>query len=216
MSNFRIPNTENPVEVRQAFQSLKSIVEKLESQQFRQWVFWCGNNISTWNLNISFEKTGKTLFHYLTVNTGYTGYGNSITGTNLTAGVQHLIFFTHDGSEGITGISANSSSFGYPIPDISDCVNIIYVRMNNNTLRIYTAGTFTTQKNLTEIDLSNNYIEESSVNQLLIDVLSNYRSRSNSLVGTINLSGVNNAAPTGDGLTAKTALVAAGWTVTTN
>jgi hypothetical protein len=59
-----------------------------------------------------------------------------------------------------------------------------------------------------------NQLSESAVNQILADFASNLASRPST--GTLNIGGTGNAAPTGQGLTDKSAIIAHGWTVTTN
>jgi len=58
-------------------------------------------------------------------------------------------------------------------------------------------------------------LDETSVNGILVSIAlaaSTYTLTG----GTLNITGGTSAAPTGAGITAKDALIAAGWTVTTN
>jgi hypothetical protein len=65
------------------------------------------------------------------------------------------------------------------------------------------------------IDLSGAKLNQATVNSILAE-LSTYWAANYLSGGTLNISGGTNAAPTGQGLTDKAALISLGWTVTTN
>ena len=135
----------------------------------------------------------------LTSMTKFWAYNNQLTGsipslTGLTSITQLLLY-----NNQLTG----------SIPSLTDLTSMTHLWVHNNQLTSYTASTISIT--LTNINLSNNALDVASVNQLLIDV-----DTTGHLNGTLNLSGGTNAAPTGAGLTAVTALQGKGWTVTTN
>jgi hypothetical protein len=218
MTEFRVPNTESTTEVRQAFQSLKTIIEQLESQTFDMFCFRCGNAEGNSNVSIVFTKTGKLLWRvvepYRVIGNGQ---NNSFIIVNQPTGICNLVFHTKDGTSGITKLVANNSDLSWGVPDISRCLNISEVSLNTNNLDTYFSGTFANLILLTKLDLSANIFSETFVNTILSDLLVNQRQRKqNTPVCVVDLSNGTNAAPTGDGLAAKTALISAGWTVTTN
>jgi hypothetical protein len=215
MTEFRIPNTNSAVEIRQAFQQVKMIdetVSQLSDSAYCQWIFRLHNTSST-SCNISFTKTGKVLFRY-DISSTYALYSNELVET-LVAGNWTIIFCSNDGPLGITEINASYSRIVGSVPDISNCTQLISINLSHNDIDSYQSGTLITQKYLTNIELQNNLFSESAINSILADLFVNKTSRG-LLPCTVDLSGSTNASPTGDGLAAKNALIAAGWTVTTN
>jgi len=216
--NFRIPNTDNPVEVRQAFQAISQMIDQLESRQFDMFSFRCGNAVGNSSISIVFTKTGKPLWRVIEPYRGSgNGQNNSFIVVSQPTGVCNIVFHTKDGTSGITKLVADNSDLFWGIPDISRCLNIDEVSMNTNDLDSYYSGTFANLTLLTNLDLSANKFQETYINTILVDLLVNQRQRKqNTPVCVVDLSGGTNAAPTGAGLAAKAALIAAGWTVTTN
>jgi hypothetical protein len=113
--------------------------------------------------------------------------------------------------------------------DFSNSKNIVDITCNTNqltsinilncsnltTLNAYT-NSFTSVDvsgctDLDYLDLYQNHLTQISVNDILIKL--NSLSSTN---GYIKLTGGTNAAPSGDGLTAKAALIVKGWNVLTN
>jgi hypothetical protein len=79
---------------------------------------------------------------------------------------------------------------------------------------LVSASSFSTQAGMTTLDLHSITLLAPAVNQVLADLVVSLTIRG-SVKCTVNLSGTD-AAPTGQGLTDKATLIAAGWTVTTN
>ena len=118
-------------------------------------------------------------------------------------------FYCHnqfiDGSPGIFG----------EIPDFSSCPAMYYLVMYNNAFTSYKDGSFKLLYQLRYLDISNNNLSLTSLEQIVDDLYSNYTETNRSGV-TINL---KNALQTGltindDILDVVTLLRAASWTVT--
>jgi hypothetical protein len=213
--SFRIPNTDNPVEVRQAFQAISQMIDQLESRQFDMFSFRCGAQSGPSTINIQFTKSGETMWRIASTPYG-NGPKNSFESTDET-GIINVVFHTKDGSDGITRLVATSSMLVWSVPYLARCVNMEWIDFGINHLEIYSSGILTNMTRLTHLDISANILTVGSVNAILTDLLTNQRMRKDSdLTCSVDLSGGTNAAPTGAGLAAKAALIAAGWTVTTN
>lgn len=98
------------------------------------------------------------------------------------------------------------------LPSFTNNVILRSVQVDSNNFTGYTASTIA----LTCVTFlaQNNALPVASINQILADFAANIANRPT--VGTLNLSGGTNAAPTGQGLIDRAAIIARGWTVTTN
>lgn len=98
------------------------------------------------------------------------------------------------------------------IPALTTNVLLTQIVVSGQAISGYTASTLSTT--LTSFLAIGCALSAAAVNQILADFVTNLAARPG--VGTINLSGGTNAAPTGQGLIDKAAIQAHGWTVTTN
>lgn len=110
----------------------------------------------------------------------------------------------------LIALRANNNAFSGTIPSFSACTKLLHLYLNGNAFSGYTQQTFATTS--TQIALNANQLPVTSVNQILVDLASNIASHPSG--GFLDLSGTN-AAPTGEGLTAKATIAARPWTVTT-
>jgi hypothetical protein len=104
--------------------------------------------------------------------------------------------------------------FSGTLPPFAACTSLAYFNCNNNQFSDVVAGSFATQKSMNTAHFGSNALPAAAVNQVLADCVVSL-GISGRVVCTVNLAGGTNAAPTGQGLTDKATLVAAGWTVTT-
>jgi hypothetical protein len=107
---------------------------------------------------------------------------------------------------------AFNNNFSGDIPDISSCALLTQYRIYTNQL----TGSLLTQAPLMLIDFQaqNNLLSETAVNSILAAFVLNLNLRP--VTGILNLAGTGNAPPAAQGLIDKAAIIAHGWTVTTN
>jgi hypothetical protein len=119
--------------------------------------------------------------------------------TNLT------IFYTFD----------NDMTGAIPV-ELATLIKIQRFRFQNNGYSSYETGAISTGMTaLVELNFSGNaFTDAAEINKILADCV--LHEAANGTNVTLNLTGGTNAAPTGQGITDKNALNAAGWTVTTN
>ena len=110
--------------------------------------------------------------------------------------------------------SLHTNSFSGTLPTFAACTALTYIHAGSNSLTAVTAGSFATQANLATLNLSSNALPAAEVNKVLADLVVSL-GLGGRVICTVTLSGGTNAAPTGQGVTDKNTLVAAGWTVTT-
>ena len=125
--------------------------------------------------NISLSNLSKLKQVYLSSNdlSGITGFNN----------LNALTYFIIGNNPNLTGNLPNFST-GSP--------NIQYISINNCDLNSYPTGSLTDATRLRSLDLSNNQINQSNIDQILLDLLDNWDQARRSGV-TINLLG--NSAP---------------------
>ena len=99
------------------------------------------------------------------------------------------------------------------IPDFSACPNLYYLIMFNNQFDSYKPGAFAKNYRIRYIDLSNNNLNQTAVDQLLSDLFDNWSDYNRGGV-TINLRG--NDTPSEEGLENVTILRSKGWSITIN
>ena len=100
----------------------------------------------------------------------------------------------------------------FPLLDVSSGTNFFNAWQNCTSLTTFPAAMFNT---CTATNFTNAWqncaLNQTSVNNILVSL-----NTAGQLNGTVNLNGGTSAAPSGAGATAKSALQAKGWTVTTN
>lgn len=154
-------------------------------------------------------------------------YTNSISGSipSLTtlAALRQFYIQTNSVSGTIPALSSNpllqqfvcsNNALVGQIPSITLNTALSGFNLSSNNLTTYTASTIATT--CTNFQLQGNALIQASVDQILADFETNVAARP--AVGTINLSGGTNAAPSAAGLASKAAILAAkpGWTITHN
>ena len=118
-----------------------------------------------------------------------------------------LTTFTVDAVGDGTGING-------AVPSFATCTALTSFSTYGSFITGVTAGSFATQKNLTNLNLSYGSLPSAEVNKVLADCVTSL-SISGRAACTVQLGLYNNQAPTGQGLTDKATLIAAGWTVNT-
>ena len=90
------------------------------------------------------------------------------------------------------------------VPDFRTAApNIQFIGLNNNNINAYTSQSLTSITRLRSLDLSNNLLSESNVDNILSDLLTNYNTAKRSGV-TINLGGDGNSPPSSTTVTTPT------------
>ena len=97
------------------------------------------------------------------------------------------------------------------IPDFSACPSLYYLIMFNNQFDSYKPGAFSKNYRIRYIDISNNNLNQTAVDQLLSDLFDNWSDYNRGGV-TINLRG--NDTPSEEGLENVTILRSKGWSIT--
>ena len=117
-------------------------------------------------------------------------------------------FYCHnqftDGAPGISG----------QIPDFSSCPRMYYLIMYNNSFTSYESGSFESLSNLKYLDISNNQLSSTALEQIILDLYTNYTDTPRRGV-TIN---IKNAMASGNTLEESTLenitiLRSKGWTI---
>ena len=131
-------------------------------------------------------------------------YSNSFSGTlpPFAACTSLVTFYCH------------YNGFSGTLPSFAACTALVNFACLSNQFSDVVAGSFATQKSMSAANFSSNALPAAAVNQVLADFVVSL-GISGRVACTVNLAGGTNAAPTGQGLTDKATLVAAGWTVTT-
>lgn len=106
------------------------------------------------------------------------------------------------------------------IPSIPDMSNLIYLQefemQNQNVSSVsYTTGAFAGMTSIRSINISNNNISQSGVNQILKDLEENYKTRNRSGV-YVNLTGNSTPSASEEILVTLKNLAAAGWVIQTS
>jgi len=100
---------------------------------------------------------------------------------------------------------------------LAGLTSLYYLNLKINAFSSYASGAFESLIVMTKCDLYNNAITSATdINEIFADLVINEAAGSPTRNCIVDLSGGTNAAPTGQGITDKNALIAAGWTVTTN
>ena len=169
------------------------------------------------------DGTGDTISDQATINSSYfsagIGKGLGVVGGNefsrmdlppyncrttdlYTAGVSNF----GDAWQNCTSLTS------FPLLDVSSGTNFFCAWQNCTSLTTFPAAMFNT---CTATNFTNAWqncaLNQTSVNNILVSL-----NTAGQLNGTVNLNGGTSAAPSGAGATAKSALQAKGWTVTTN
>lgn len=97
------------------------------------------------------------------------------------------------------------------IPDLSECPRLYYLIISNNKFDGYTPGAFKELYRIRYIDLSDNQLKQSDIDQLLEDLYDNWVSVNRARV-TVNLRG--NGPPSIKGLEFITILKSKSWNIT--
>ena len=97
------------------------------------------------------------------------------------------------------------------IPDFSACPYLHFLIMFNNQFTSYKTGAFSNLYRIRYIDISNNSLNQTAVDQLLSDLFDNWNAYNRGGV-TINLRG--NDTPSEEGLEHITILRSKGWSIT--
>ena len=125
--------------------------------------------------NISFNNLNKLKQVYLS--------SNNLTGISNFNNLSNLTYFIIGNNPNLSGNLPNFST-GSP--------NIQYISINNCNINSYPTGSFSGITRLRSVDLSNNQLNQSNIDQILLDLLDNWNSARRSGV-TVNLLG--NSAP---------------------
>jgi len=164
----------------------------------------------------------------LTANTAlvdFIAYVNQLTGSipSLTTNTALAFFYVNNNqlTGAIPSLTANTALVYFnvgdnqltgSIPSLAANTALVTFHTYNNQLTSYAGGLGT--RVLTTFNAWFNALTGVAVNAILADLV--VAQAGGNPVCTVNLSGGTNAAPTGQGLTDKATLIAAGWTVTTN
>jgi len=124
---------------------------------------------------ISFSNLSKLKQVYLS--------SNNLTSIGTFVNLASLTYFIIGNNPNLTG---NLPNFSLASPKIQ------YISINNCNINSYSAGTFTDITRLRSLDLSNNQLNQSNIDQILLDLLDNWNTAKRGGV-TINLLG--NAEP---------------------
>jgi hypothetical protein len=112
-----------------------------------------------------------------------------------------------------------ANAFSGTLPSFATCTKLVTFycgySSGNNQFADVVAGSFATQKSMATAHFGRNALAATAVNQILADFVVSL-GISGRVSCTVNLDGGTNAAPTGQGITDRNTLVAAGWTVTVN
>jgi len=98
------------------------------------------------------------------------------------------------------------------IPALSGLTNLAIFHCYTNQLTA--VEDMTIPLSLTTFYAQNNLFDSIAINKILAAFVDNLVNRPN--IGTLNIGGTGNAAPTGQGILDKASIIAHGWTVTTN
>ena len=112
----------------------------------------------------------------------------------------------------LNNVYCTSCGLSGAVPSFANNPLLTSVQFDNNDFTSWTSHVVPLA--LTTMLLQTNNMPVLEVNKVLADFAFNIASRP--AVGTLNLSGVGMAAPTGQGLIDKAAIIARGWTCTTN
>lgn len=112
----------------------------------------------------------------------------------------------------LDNVNVSSNALTGDIPALTNLTVLTQIVVSNQAISGYTASTLASS--LTSFLAQNCALTSAAVNQILADFVTNLAARP--LIGTINLSGGTSGAPTGQGIVDKAAIIARGWTVTTN
>jgi len=115
----------------------------------------------------------------------------------------------------LTLFSVGVNEFNGTIPTMAACTALTSVQLNACLFTGYTSEAFATQISLATLNLDNNYFTATEVNSVLADLVASLGGGRVACTVTLNNQHPA-AAPTGQGATDKAALIAAGWTVTTD
>jgi hypothetical protein len=115
----------------------------------------------------------------------------------------------------LTELVIDNNAWTGTVPDMSALTLLTKFYIQSNSTTGYTAGSFATQANLSDIEIQGNSWDDTAVNSCLHDLVTSL-SLGGRVVASVDLSGGSMAAPTGTGITDAAALVTAGWTVSTN
>jgi hypothetical protein len=106
------------------------------------------------------------------------------------------------------------NSFSGTLPDFSGCTNLLQFFVDANAITGYTAGSFSTQKNLNYLALDDNMLSQSAVDAVLEDLVTSLSIPGR--VGCVVHLQTGNAVPSAGGLADKATLNGTiGWTVIT-
>ena len=114
---------------------------------------------------------------------------------------------------------AHNNAIAGDVPDFSGCVNVRSITLNNNKLTGYTIGAFISLYKINYIDLSFNHLSSTSLDNILVDLLDNWKSIRRGGV-TINLKNQRSQTnpdirfrPSETGYAAARQLVNNGWSI---
>ena len=114
---------------------------------------------------------------------------------------------------------AHNNAIEEDVPDFSGCVNVRSITLNNNKLTGYTIGAFISLYKINYIDLSFNHLSSTSLDNILVDLLDNWKSIRRGGV-TINLKNQRSETnpdirfrPSETGYAAARELVNNGWSI---
>ena len=131
-------------------------------------------------------------------------YNNNFTGLSQFTNLPRLRYFW-----------CHNNQIAGQIPDFSECPILYYLVMFNNQFTTYKSGSFKSITQIRYLDLGNNSLTQTSVNQIISDLYDNYLTAPRRSV-TIQLSGGSNAAPSGNSLDLVTILESNGWDIRSN
>ena len=131
-------------------------------------------------------------------------YNNNFTGIGQFTNLPRLRYFW-----------CHNNQIAGQIPDFSECPILYYLVMYNNQLTTYKSGSFKSITQIRYIDLGNNSLTQTSVNQIISDLYDNYLTAPRGNV-VINLVGPSNAAPSGPALDLVTILESNNWDIRSN
>ena len=137
-------------------------------------------------------------------------HNNKFTGLSEFENLPNLrYFYCHnqlvDGNTGISG----------QIPDFSSCPRMYYLVMYNNQLTSYKKGAFKDLTQLRYLDVSNNSLNQTAINDIISDLYDNYNASPRSRMN-VDIRGTNNASPSGDALEYIEVLEGKGWDIRNN
>jgi hypothetical protein len=114
-------------------------------------------------------------------------------------------------------VHMNAARFTGTIPTFNACHNLIevYIPMNVGTgFQGYTSGSFSTQKNMNELSFYGSSLPQASIDAILTDLVASLGGGRVTCI--VELDGGSNAHPSATGMTNRTTLTTAGWTVNIN